>query len=114
MRLATRRSSKTVHGLTPALRPRLPSRESNVPLKSAGQTSCSTRLGEYFEGTAGNERPQLAFANVLGRPVREDNCKLSPLPVMMLNGLPEANSIRGAKVQSLKILPAKSLPRLPV
>jgi len=35
-------------------------------LKSAGQTSCSTRLGEYFEGTAGNERPQLAFANVFG------------------------------------------------
>ena len=47
---------------------------------------------------------------MLGRPVREDSWRLSPLPVMMLKGRPEATSSSGAKVQSLKNLLTKPLP----
>src|SRR5216684_2649325 len=107
MRFETRRSLNTVQGEIPALRPRLPSRESSVPLKSAPQTSCSTPVGEYLDFTAA---PQAELTKVLGRLVKEDNCKLSPLPVMMLNGRPEPNSIKGAKVQSLRNFPANPPP----
>src|SRR5260370_32742346 len=43
---ATRRSSNTVHGVVPALRPRFPSRERSVPLKSAIHGSWKTPVGE--------------------------------------------------------------------
>src|ERR1700704_4908158 len=109
MRFETRRSLNTVQGEIPALRPRLPSSDNNVPLKSAAQTSCSIPVVEYLDFTA---VPQAGLAKVLGRLVREDNCKLSPLPVMMLNGRPEPNSIKGAKVQSLRNFPAN--PRLEI
>ena len=52
---------------------------------------------------------------MFGRAVKDDNCRLSWLPVMMLNGRPEANSIRGANVQLLKnLLPNPSPLNLPV
>src|SRR6266404_6508232 len=116
MRLATRRSLKTVHGVTPALRPRLPSRDASVPLKSRMQGSWKIPVGEYFDLTGWFPiEVQAAFSKVLGRPVSEDNWRLSPLPVRMLNGRPEPNSIRGANVQLLKTLLAKpSPPSLPV
>src|ERR1035437_10451449 len=104
--LETRMSLKTVHGVMPALRPRLPSRDASVPLKSARQGSCKTPVGEYL---LLKEVPQAGLAVVLGRLVREDNWRLSPPAVMMLNGRPEPNSMRGAKVQLLKSLPAKPL-----
>src|SRR3977135_2126077 len=109
MRFETRRSLKTVQGEIPGLRPRLPSSESNVPLKSAAQTSCSIPVGEYLDFTA---VPQAGLTKVLGRLVREDNCKLSPFPVMMLNGRPDPNSIRGAKGQSLRNFLAKPPPEI--
>src|SRR3954471_13240309 len=95
----TLRSLNTVQGVVPALRPRLPSRERSVPSKFAMQGSWKTPVGEYFEFTPG---PQAGLTNVFGREVRDDNCRLSPLPVRMLNGRPDPNSISGAKVQSLK------------
>src|SRR2546423_13825328 len=104
---AIRTSLKTVHGVTPELRPRLPSRERSVPLKLARQGSWKTPLGENFDDTG---VVQLGFTNVFGLPVNEDSCRLSPLPVRMLNGRPELKSISGAKVQSLSSLPAKPLP----
>src|SRR5712692_7794341 len=112
MRLATRRSLNTVQGVIPALRLRLPSSEISVPSKLAPQGSCKVPVGEYLEGMGG---PQAGLTVVLGRPVSDDNCKLSPLPVMMLNGRPELNSTKGAKVQLLKSLLAKPSPEsLPV
>src|SRR5229473_2466176 len=111
MRLATRRSLKTVHGVTPALRPRLPSREASVPLKSRMQGSWKTPVGENFDWTGLFPIDVHAgFSKVLGRPVRDDNWRLSPLPVRMLNGRPEPNSIRGATVQLLKSLLARPSP----
>src|ERR1700724_1912781 len=112
MRLATRRSLKTVHGVTPALRPRLPSREASVPLKPKMQGSWKNPVGEYFEATGLNPHrlSGVPEGTTLGRPVREDNWRLSPLPVRMLNGRPEPNSIRGATVQLLKSLLAKPSP----
>src|SRR5271163_1797602 len=109
-------SLKTVHGETAALRPRLPSSEARVPLKLRMQGSWKTPVGEYFELTGLFPRAVHAgFTKVLGRPVSEDNCRLSPLPVMMLKGRPELSSIRGARVQLLKNLLAKPLPpSLPV
>src|SRR5450759_3443692 len=116
MRLATRRSLKTVHGVMPALRPRLPSREASVPLKLRMQGSWKTPGGENFELTGLFPiAVHAGFSKVLGRPVSDDNCRLSPLLVMMLKGRPEPNSIRGANVQLLKSLLAKPLPlSLPV
>src|SRR5882757_8418245 len=112
MRLATRRSLNTVQGVMPALRRRLPSSEIRVPSKLARHGSCKVPVGEYLEFT-GSAQPGLTV--VLGRPVSEDNCRLSPLPVMTLNGLPELNSTSGANVQSLKNLLAKPAPEsLPV
>src|ERR1700733_13977722 len=115
MRLATRRSLKTVQGVTPALRPRFPSRDSSVPLNASGQGSWNTPVGEYFDGTAGFPAAvQTGLTKVLGRPVREDNCRLSSFPVMMLNGRPEPNSTSGAIVQLLKnLLPKPSPPGFP-
>src|SRR5467141_3662403 len=111
MRLATRRSSKTVQGVTPALRPRLPSSESKLPLKPDMQGSWKTPVGDAFELTGLFPwAVHAASTEMLGRPVRDDSCRLSPLPVMMLNGRPDPNSIKGAKVQSLKIFPANPLP----
>jgi len=46
--------------------------------------------------------PQAGFVVVFGRPVSDESCRLSPLPVMILKGRPEPNSINGANVQSLK------------
>src|SRR5579859_2920319 len=116
MRLETRMSSNTVHGVMPALRPRLPSSCSSVgtvcvATKPLMQGSCSTPVGEYFDLYTG---PQAGLTTVLGRPVSDESWKLSPLPVMMLNGRPEAISSSGANVQSLKNLPANPLPNLPV
>src|SRR5580658_2714174 len=104
MRLATRMSLKATHGVNPALRPRFPSKESKVPSKAARQGSWNIPVGENLEATVG---PQRGLAIVFGRPVSADNCKLSSTPVTMLNGLPEANSTRGASVQLLKNLLAK-------
>src|ERR1700686_2609871 len=104
---ATRTSLNTVHGVTPELRPRLPSSESSVPLKSAMHGSWKTPVGENLELTP---EPQSGFTNVFGRPVSEDNCRLSPLLVMMLNGRPELNWISGAKIQLLSSFPAKLWP----
>src|SRR5713101_2798344 len=116
MRLATRRSLKTVHGVTPALRPRLPSREASVPLKLRMQGSWKIPVGENFEVVGLFPiAVHAGFSKVLGRPVSEDNWRLSPLPARMLNGRPELNSIRGATVQLLKSWLAKpSPPSLPV
>src|SRR5262249_10782090 len=105
-RLATRRSLNTVHGCTPALRPRLPSSCRRVGVVKVAtnplmQGSWKVPLGECFDCTA---IPQNGSTVVFGRPVRADNCRLFPFPVMMLNGLPEATSITGANVQSLSSL----------
>src|SRR5260370_14190029 len=103
MRLATRRSLKTVHGVTPALRPRLPSREASVPLNSRIQGAWKVPVGEYFDWTGLFPiAVHAGFSKVLGRPVSEDNCRLSPLPAMMLKGRPEPNSIEEATVQYVK------------
>src|SRR4029077_11747250 len=111
MRLATRRSLKTVHGVTPALRPKLPSRERSVPLKLRMQGAWKVPVGENFDWTGLFPiAVHAGFSKVLGRPVSEDNWRLSPLPVMMLNGRPEPNSIKGATVQLLKNFPAKLSP----
>src|SRR5579863_5891524 len=117
MRLETRRSSKTVQGWIPALRPRLPSsccRVGVVPvgLEALGrnpkiQGSCSCPVGEYLDL---KDVPQAGSTVVFGRPVRDDSCRLSPLPVMMLKGRPEETSMMGAKVQSLRNFPLKPLP----
>src|SRR5580704_9273472 len=110
-RLAKRILLNTVHGETPALRPRLPSRETSVPLKLRMQGSWKSPVGEYLELTGLFPiEVQAGLTKVLGRPVRDDNCRLSPLPVMMLKGRPELNSIMGEKVQSLKNLRTKPLP----
>src|ERR1051325_2372946 len=100
----TRKSLNTVQGVVPALRPRLPSSDRSVPSKFATQDSWRTPVGEYFEFTP---EPHAGLTNVFGRDVRDDNCRLSPLPVRMLNGRPEPNSISGANVQSLKTARAK-------
>src|SRR5260370_20840171 len=92
--LATRISLKTVHGVMPALRPRVPSSETSVPLKLKMQGSCKTPVGEYL---LLKEVPQAGLAVVLGRLVREDNWRLSPPAVMMLNGRPEPKLTRGDK-----------------
>src|SRR6266704_1904856 len=70
MRLATRRSLKTVHGVTPALRPRLPSRDASVPLKSRMQGSWKIPVGEYFDLTGWFPiEVHAGFSKVFGRPV---------------------------------------------
>src|SRR5262249_38779767 len=100
-------SLNTVQGVIPALRPRLPSRETRLPLKSAMQGSWKTPVGEYFEFTGKfPSAVHAGLANVFGREVNDDNCRLSWLPVMMLNGRPAPNSIKGANVQSLSNFPA--------
>src|SRR6266403_5765653 len=116
MRLATRRLLKTVHGVIPALRLRLPSSDTSVPSKPKRQGSWKIPVGENLDWTTAFPKAVHAgFSKVLGRPVSEDNCRLSPLPVMMLKGRPEPNSIRGANVQLLKNLLAKPSPEsLPV
>src|SRR5580658_838053 len=107
MRLATRISLKATHGVNPALRPRLPSKESKVPSKAARHGSWNIPVGENLEVTVG---PQRGLAIVFGLPVRADSCRLSSTPVTMLKGLPEANSIKGASVQLLKNLLVKPSP----
>ncbi len=67
------------------------------------QGSWNTPVGETFDVTA---VPQAGLTKVLGRLVRDDNWKLSPVPVMILKGRPDANSTKGAKVQSLRNLVA--------
>src|SRR5882672_4870893 len=117
MRLATRRSLNTVQGVIPALRRRLPSSEISVPSKPKMQGSWKIPVGENFDWTTAfpNRAVHAGVSNVFGLPVSEDNCRLSPLPVMILNGRPELNSTRGANVQSLKTLLTKPLPEsLPV
>src|SRR5438270_2531942 len=109
MRLATRRSLKTVQGDMPALRRRLPSSEIRVPSKPATQGACKAPVGENLDFTTS---PHAGFRVVLGRPVSDDNCRLSPFPVMMLKGRPELNSTNGAKVQSLKNLLANPSPEI--
>src|SRR5579864_4816824 len=121
MRLETRMSSKTVHGVTPALRPRLPSSCSRVGVVPVGlvalgrkpriQGSWNCPLGEYFELYV---VPHAGSTNVFGRPVSEESCRLSPLPVMMLNGRPDETSITGANVQSLISFLPKLPPSFPV
>ena len=49
---------------------------------------------------------------MLGRLVSDESCRLSPLPVMMLNGRPEEISTSGANVQSLSNFLPKPLPPL--
>src|SRR5258708_23490992 len=112
MRVATRRSLNTVHGERPALRRRLPSScvsVGKVPVRTKlmMQGACRVPVGEYL---LLKTVPQVGSTAVLGRPVSEDNCKVSPLPVMILNGRPEMNSTSGANVQSLKQLLAKPSP----
>src|SRR6266496_361420 len=112
MRFETRRSLNTVHGVTPALRPRLPSscrRVGGTPLSknSATHGACRTLVGENFDFAMA---PQAGLVVVFGLPVNDDSWRLSPLPVMMLNGRPELNSISGAKVQSLRKALANPLP----
>ena len=52
---------------------------------------------------------------VFGLPVRDESCRLSSPPVMMLNGRPEPISSSGAQVRPLKTLLTKALPcTLPV
>jgi hypothetical protein len=68
-------------------------------------------VGENFDATGVKPAAvQMGLTVVLGRPVREDSCRLSSLPVMTLNGRPEAISISGATVQLLKNLLAKPFP----
>src|ERR1700722_8881842 len=115
MRLATRRSLNKVQGETPALRERFPSSDKSVPLKSAGQGSWKTPVGEYLELTAGKPSAvHPGLTKVFGRPVSDESCKLSPSLVMMLKGRPLATSMMGAKVQSLKNFPAKPSPIFPL
>src|SRR5438477_7386047 len=120
MRRATRRSLKTVQGLRPPLRGKLPSRASKVGVPPAANTakqgSWKKPVGENFEGT-GAPHPTFGApaGTTFGRPVLGENWKLSGLPVMMLNGRPEATSIIGAIVQSLKKrLANESPPNLPL
>src|SRR5271157_1083428 len=120
MRFETRKSPKAVHGESPALRPKLPSREARpagpiIPFQ-ARQGSWKIPVGEYFEWTTGfPSAVHAGVSNVFGRGVLDSNCKLSSTPVMMLNGRPEEISTSGANVQSLKSLLAKPPPAsLPV
>src|SRR5437660_1269992 len=102
----SRRSLKTVQGLRPPLRGKLPARASKVGVPPAANTakqgSWKKPVGENFEGT-GAPHPTFGApaGTTFGRPVLGENWKLSGLPVMMLNGRPEANSISGATVQLL-------------
>src|SRR5258707_15651377 len=112
MRLETRISENATHGDRPRLRPRLPSRDCSVPVKPATQGSWKTPVGENLELTVA---PQAGLTVTLWRPVSEEICRLSPLPVTMLNGRPDANWTSGANVQSLKnLLLNESPPNLPV
>src|SRR6267142_6270471 len=101
MRLEMRMSENATHGDTPRLRPKLPSSDCSVPSKPAMQGSWKTPVGENLELTVA---PQAGLTVTLGRPVSEEICRLSPLPVTMLNGRPEANWTSGANVQLLKSL----------
>src|SRR5437763_7808323 len=121
MRFETRISSNSVHGVTPVLRPRLPSSCSSVGVVPKGLValgrnprmhgSCNWPVGEYFVEYTG---PHAGFTAVLGRPVNDESCILSPLPVMMLNGRPEFTSTIGANVQSLISFLPNPPPRCPV
>src|SRR5258706_5522997 len=103
MRLAMRRSLNTVQGVRPALRPRLPSSDSSVPLKAAPQGSWNCPVEENFDATGTfPEAVHAAFTVVLGLHVSDESCRLSPLPVMMLKGRSELNSINGANVQAIR------------
>src|SRR5215467_9308768 len=115
-------SSNTVHGVSPALRPRLPSSCRSVGMVPVGfvalgrnprmHGSWKVPLGENFDWYTA---PQAGSTVVLGRPVREDSWRLSPLAVTMLNGRPEETSMIGANVQSLKnLLLNPEPPTLPV
>src|ERR1043166_6586615 len=109
-----RRSLKTVHGLVPALRPKFPSsaaREGIPPAaKTAKQGSPKEPLGEKRDGTEEPQGVPAPAETTFGRPVLGENWKLSGLPVMMLNGLPEETSTNGATVPLLKNLLAKLSP----
>src|ERR1700676_2659016 len=98
MGLEIRISSNTVQGVIPALRPRLPSSCRRVGVvrvatKPLMQGSCNKPVGEYLDLKTA---PQAGSTVVLGRPVKDESWRLSPLPVMMLNGRPEAISSSGA------------------
>src|SRR5207247_2602616 len=115
MRRATRRSLKTVQGLRPPLRGKLPSRASKLgdppAAKTAKHGSWKDPVGENLDAMVGPQGVAGAPAGTtFGRPVLGENWKLSGLPVMMLNGRPEANSISGATVQLLNKRRAKPSP----
>jgi hypothetical protein len=77
----------------PALRPRLPSSCCSVGARS---TMNCCRQGSWNIRWANTSTPpacsqaavQMGLTVVLGRPVSDDSCRLSSLPVMMLNGRP--------------------------
>src|SRR5579864_60882 len=116
-----RRSLNTTQGFTPAFRPKLPSsaRSVGVPpaAKSPKHGSWKKPVGENLDATAGSPQALggVPAATTFGRPVSGENWKLSGLPVRMLNGRPDATSIIGAIVQSLKRrLANESPPNLPL
>src|SRR5260370_38409831 len=99
MRLATRRSLKTVHGVTPALRPKLPSREGSVPLKLRMQGSWKIPVGENFAVVGLFQIVVHAgVSKWLCRPVSEANGWFSAWRGRMVKGRPETNSVRGRTV----------------
>jgi len=68
-------------------------------------------VGEKLDATVGPQGVAAVPAGTtLGRLVLGENWKLSGLPVMILNGRPEATSRMGAKVQLLKKWLAKPEP----
>src|SRR5512135_164238 len=113
-------SVKIVIGRIPALRPRLPSRE---PVKTPSSGLASTKqgiwnapVGEALEATVGKPQALVGVfgATAFGRSVEVLKLKFWSVPVTMLNGRPELNSMIGASVQSLKNLPQKVVPTVPL
>src|SRR5581483_5234983 len=103
---------KTVVGLTPALRPRLPVK---VPFRKHG--NWKKPVGEKLEATTGSPHAVGGAlpSTTLGRSVPTPRSKLRSVLVMMLNGLPLPTSITGASVQSLNsLLPRPSPPSRPL